>query len=337
MDVADLVRAGDPVRREMKLRQWLPAPALHMLALGAGLFAALELRGGAFLAQKPRVEIPAHRFEQMVTEFRADTGRGPTREEWAQMLDLLVDDEILFQYALALGLHENSAAQSRLAQIAEFVEANPHGHEPSPAELAGAAMELGLHEGDLVVRRILVDSARRLIRGVVLLQQPTPELVEQYYAAHAADFTSPARIRLSQVAINGFVHSDSAARAERLLARIQAQKLGLDAALALADETPAPVHLGLQNQQSLAGEFGSDFAATVMTLRPGGGFTVVPSDYGHHLVWIHEYEAARVPPLEAVRDAVTGALLQKLADDWLRLRLRELRGEFDIVLPPGVS
>lgn len=321
----------------MKLWKWFPAPALHMLALGAGLLGLVELRGGVFAADKPRVEIPVHRIDQMVSEFRTDTGRGPTREEWDQMLDLLVDDEVLFQYALALGLHENSAAQARLAQIAEFVEANPHGHETSPAEMAGAAMELGLHEGDLVVRRILIDSARRLIRSVVLLQQPAPEIVEHFYAAHTADFTLPPRIRLSQVAINGFAHPDSAARAARLLARIQTDKLDLDAALALADETPAPVHPALQNQQSLAGEFGNEFAAAVMALRPGSGFTIVPSDYGHHLVWVHELEEARVPPLAAVREQVAGALLQKLADDWLRLRLRELRAEFDIVLPEGVS
>ncbi len=103
------------------------------------------------------------------------------------MVDMQVDDEVLFQYALALGMHENSAAQTRLAQIADFVEANPH--DATQAGKAHAAMELGLHEGDLVVRRILVDSARRLIRSVVLLQQPTPEIVEQFYAAHAAEFT----------------------------------------------------------------------------------------------------------------------------------------------------
>lgn len=315
------------------MKRWLKAPALHMLALGALLFGWTELQGGALVPHKQRIEIPAHRLEQMAKEFAADTGRNPTRSEWKQMVEMQIDDEVLFQYALALGLHENSAAQARLAQIADFVEANPH-HATETGK-AEAAMEMGLHEGDLVVRRILVDSARRLIRSVVLLQQPAPEIVEQFYAAHAEEFTQPARIRVSQAAINGFVHPDSEERARRLLARIRAEKLDLEAALALAEETPAPVHLELLSEQDLQAELGSDFAAAVMKLRPGSWSEPIPSDYGHHLVWVHEFEEARALPLEAVRAQVEQAVLQKLADDWLKLRLRELRAEFEIVVPEG--
>jgi parvulin-like peptidyl-prolyl isomerase len=313
----------------------LQSPALHMLALGALLFGLVELEGGALVPRKKRIEIPTHRLELMLEDFVADTGRRPTRREWKQMIDMQVDDEVLFQYALALGMHENSAAQARLAQIADFVEANPHA--ATAAGKARAAMELGLHEGDLVVRRILADSAKRLIRSVVLLQQPAPAIVEQFYAAHAAEFTRPARIRISQLAVNGFLRPDSEERARRLLARIRAEKLDLEAALALADETPAPVHLALQTEQGLESELGGDFATAVMALRPGSWSEPIPSDYGHHLVWVHEVEEARVPPLAAVRDQVEQALLQKLADDWLRLRLRELRAEFEIVVPGSPS
>jgi parvulin-like peptidyl-prolyl isomerase len=315
--------------------RWLKVPALHMLALGALLFGLTELVGGGLLPHKKRIEIPEHRLAAMLQDFIADTGRQPTRGEWEQMVDMQVDDEVLYQYALALGMQENSAAQVRLAQIAEFVEANPH--EATQAGKARAAMELGLHEGDLVVRRILVDSAKRLIRSVVLLQKPMPQIVEEFYAAHATEFTRPARIRISQLAINGFLRPDSEERARQLLARIRAEKLDLEAALALADETPAPVHLVLQTELSLQPQFGGDFATAVMVLRPGSWSEPIPSDYGHHLVWVHEFEEARVLPLESVRDEVEQALLQKLADDWLRLRLRELRAEFEIVVPGGAS
>jgi parvulin-like peptidyl-prolyl isomerase len=315
--------------------KWLKSPALHMLALGALLLGLTELLGGGLLPQKKRIEIPAHRLEAMLKDFVADAGRGPTRREWEQMIDMQVDDEVLYQYALALGMQENSAAQARLAQIADFVEANPH--EATQAGKARAAMDLGLHEGDLVVRRILVDSARRLIRSVVLLQKPTPEIVEQFYAAHAAEFTQPARIRISQVAVNEFRWPDAEERARRLLARIRAEKLDLATALALADETPAPVHLELLTEQGLRSELGGDFATAVMKLRPGSWSEPIPSDYGHHLVWVHEFQEARILPLAAVRDEVEQAVLQKLADDWLRLRLRELRAEFEIVVPGRTS
>jgi parvulin-like peptidyl-prolyl isomerase len=74
-----------------------------------------------------------------------------------------------------------------------------------------------------------------------------------------------------------------------------------------------------------------------MKLRPGSWSEPIPSDYGHHLVWVHEFQEARVLPLESVQHQVEQALLQKLADDWLRLRLRELRAEFEIVVPGRAS
>lgn len=315
-------------------RKWIKAPALHMLALGALIFGVTELRGGGLLPQKRRIEIPAHRLEQMAQEFVTDTGRKPTPQEWDQMIEMQIDDEILFQYAIALGMQENSAAQARLAQIADFVEANPH--ESTQAGKARAAIDLGLHEGDLVVRRILVDSARRLIRSVVLVQKPTPEVLQEFYAAHTANFTRPAHLRISQIAVNGFVRPDSEARARQILQRIRAEKLGFDAALALADETPAPVHLPLETAEDLEAEFGSDFAKAVLKLEPGSWSEPIPSDYGHHLVWVHEIEEARVLPLEAVKAEVEQEVLQKLADDWLKLRLREMRADFEIVVPGRV-
>jgi len=40
-----------------------------------------------------------------------------------------------------------------------------------------------------------------------------------------------------------------------------------------------------------------------------------------------------VPPLDEVREAVTDRVREKLADEYLRLRLEELRAGYDIVVP----
>jgi hypothetical protein len=286
-----------------------------MLAIGGLLFGVTTLRGGALFPQRARLEVPAHRLEAMLEDFLADTARRPTPDEWRQMIEMQIDDEVLFRYALELGLHENTAAQARLAQIAAFVEANPHeagsAEAADDADRAGAraAMALGLHEGDLVVRRILVDGARRLIRSVVLFQRPKPEAVRELYSATAEDYTRPARVRLSQIAVNAFKWPDTERRARRLLERIRAEKLSFDQALALADESPAP----------------------------GAWSEPIPSRYGHHLVWVHERQDAYVPAFEAVREQVAQRLLEKLADEWLKLRLQELRAEYQIVGPEGRS
>jgi parvulin-like peptidyl-prolyl isomerase len=312
--------------------RWLTSPALHMLALGGLLFGIVKLPAGALFHRKPRIEIAGHRVAQMARDFVDQNSRKPTDDEWQQIFDAQIDDEVLFQYALALGMQENSAAKERLAQIAEFVEATPH-EATSPDQRAKAAMALGLHEGDLIVRRILTDSARRLIRAVVLLQKPRRELVEQFFAANAAEYTRPAQVRLSHVAINGFKWRDTEARAREVLARIQHDQLDLSAALALADASLVPLDLPLTTERGLEDELGQDFAVAVMKLPIGQWSAPIASRYGHHLVFVHERREAALPSLAEVRDAVEQQLLEKLADDWLKLRLRELRAEYEIVLP----
>ncbi len=248
------------------------------------------------------------------------------------MVDMQVDDEVLFQYALALGMHENSAAQARLAQIADFVEANPHAH--SAGGKADAAMELGLHEGDLIVRRILADSGEaadpQRRAGAEADARRSSSSSTPRTARSTCGRRASASRRWRSTASCGRTRRRGRARCWR---RFGEGNLDLEAALRLADETPARVHFELLTEQGLQSELGGDFASAVMALRPGSWSEPIPSDYGHHLVWVHEYQAPSVEPLAAVREQVEQAVLQKLADDWLALRLRELRTEFDVVVP----
>src|SRR5262249_5324572 len=161
------------------------------------------------------------------------------------------------------------------------------------------------------------------------LQKPRPELVEQLFAANVAEFTRPAEVRISHVAINGFKWKDTEARARELLARIRNDALDLPAALALADASLVPPDLPLTTRRGLAVGVGDASAAAVMALPPGRWSEPIASRYGHHLVFVHEHRAAAVPRLAEVRDQVEQQVLEKLADDWLRLRLRELRTEFE--------
>jgi hypothetical protein len=309
---------------------WLRSPALHMLAIGGLMFGAAAWRGGG-ARERPRIEVPRHRLEMMLETFAAENLRPATAEERAAMVEALIDQEVLYRYALVLGMHESSAARRRLAQIAEFVEANPHGSK-SEAELADAAMELGLHHGDLVVRRILEDGARRLIRAVVLLQEPTPQSVAAYFEAHRDDFAVAARTRISHVLVNGFKWPDTEARARQILERIRAESLDVGAAVALGDAAFVDADLPELTEQGLATTFGYEFAERVIDLPPGTWSEPIESRYGHHLVWVHERHDAWVPPLQEIYGDAAGRLMEKLADEWLALRLKELRMEFEVVI-----
>ncbi len=129
--------------------RWLRAPALHMLALGVLLSAAVELRDSVLPAAKPRLEVASYRLQQARVELIERYSREPTDGEWEQIRQVLINEELLLEYALSLRLWEDSAVKARLALIAEFVDANPSA--ANREELVRSAMELGLHGSDLTV------------------------------------------------------------------------------------------------------------------------------------------------------------------------------------------
>ena len=110
----------------------LRAPALHMALIGAALFGG-GLFWGGITAERPRIVIPASRLDLVRQTFLQDHGRPPAREEWAGAVDALVDQEVLYQYAVRLKMYEEPAAQRRLAQIASFVETTRTRLGPTPS------------------------------------------------------------------------------------------------------------------------------------------------------------------------------------------------------------
>lgn len=310
--------------------RWLRMPAPHMLALGALLFAAVEFQAALF-PPKPQLEIPPVRREQAYSDFIQQNARDPSAEEWQQLLDTLVEEELLFRYALSLRMYEDSAAKTRLAQIADFVDAGP-GTAASEDELARSAMELGLHESDLVVRRILVDRARRMIRSVVLIQTPSSEQVERFFAEHEDRFVREPRVRISQVTANAFKWPDTKAHTLELRARIDEQALDVAVAMALGDESMAPSSFPLTTARGFESQMGREFASALMTLPVGQWSAPIKSRFGHHLVFVHEREVARAQSLSVVRTRIEQQLLQELADEWLAKRLAEMRAEYEIVI-----
>src|SRR5207302_1954271 len=105
------------------------------------------------------------------------SGHPLTPEERQRVLRAVVDEEILYAYARRLGLDKEPVVERRLSQIATFVTENPH-EAKSTKELAGEALLLGLNDGGLVVRRMLIDGARRLIRAAVLVREPSEAALE---------------------------------------------------------------------------------------------------------------------------------------------------------------
>ena len=326
MDLTHLVHAGGIVRI-------FRSPAFHMLALGGLSFCAVMVWNGGLSSERLLVEVPRSRVAGVVDIFREEKGRTPTPAELTDLVDALIDQEVLFRYALELGMQDDPTVQRRLAQIAKFVAENPH-EAISQEEGARRAMEIGLHKSDVVIRRILADGARRLIRAVVLTRQPSEKMLEGYRQQHSDAFMRSGTTRITHVMVNSLAHgSQSRDRAKHLKRRIESEALAPSAAIALGDEAFIPGALPLLSDKDLERRFGIRFVDALRSAPADMWTGPLRSRYGHHVVFVHERRNSYLPPLDEIEDKVRQRLLQDGADEWLALRLQQLRAAYEIVVP----
>ncbi len=320
MDFSHLVH---PVARRL-----LRSPALHYAVLGALLFVVISPPGAA--PPTARLVVPASRIEAALREY-AQLKRQPlTPAERQSIIQLLEDQEVLYAYALRLGLDKDPVVERRLSQIATFVSENPH-EAKSTEELANEAVLLGLTEGDLVVRRILIDGARRLIRAAILIREPSDALLEQYLQEHADEFRLPARVRLSHVLVDPRVHKEQTEHdARELLARLRADSVRPEQAAEYGDQGLVAANLSALPALELERRFGRKFAEQLIGLPVGSWDGPISSRYGLHLIFVQERIPERVASLAEVRNDVRARVRKKLADEWLEARLGQLRAEFQV-------
>jgi len=310
-------------------------PALHFLLLGGLIYSGVmfyENNISKSLSKPSQLVILAYEVEQAKQEFLSATNRLPNSQEQQILINNLIDREVLYKYAMQLGLNDQPVVERRLAQVAAFVEENRD--EPqSQEELALQAMKLGLQEGDLVVRRILIDGARRLIRAAALVRQPNEDMLKAYLESNPLQFQRPAQTRIRQIMFNRLAHADQTENiANDVFKKIYNEKITPEKATALGDDSWISSQLPLLDDKELIRYFDYDFVKAITDLPLNTWSKPIPSRYGCHLVMVEERQPSYVPPLAEIRKAVKRHLLQKLADDWLALRLQQLRQEFSVVI-----
>ncbi|MBK7863855.1 MAG: peptidyl-prolyl cis-trans isomerase [Archangiaceae bacterium] len=126
------------------LKRLVREPLLHFAVVGGLIFAAQGLwRRGAPVGA-PRLDVAAINAAQ--AELALELGRAPAPEELRLLEDRLVDEQLLFQEGVALGLDRSDAiVRRRIVQKMEFfAEDLRAGAAPTRAELAAY---LAAHQG----------------------------------------------------------------------------------------------------------------------------------------------------------------------------------------------
>ncbi len=120
------------------LKRAIREPLVHFLAIGLALFIANSLINGPDEGPAGEtVVISEGRVNQIAEGFLLLSGRAPTREELAALVDDFVSEEIGYREAVAMGLDaDDTIVRRRMRQKLEFlIEDGGASEEPTEAQL----------------------------------------------------------------------------------------------------------------------------------------------------------------------------------------------------------
>jgi hypothetical protein len=284
-------------------------------------------------AERPEIRLSQEALEVVQQEFATLAGRPLTSAEEQKVVKWAVNQEILHDYALRLGIDSTEAARERLARVGEFLNTEHDAHG-SKEDMVEKALDLGMSKRDPVTRKILIDSVTRLIKAGALVQPIDESKLSTWFDLHKEQYMLPRRTRISHVMLSRNVNNKTIeeleADARTLLNEIVSVNLSMAEAIARGNTMFVPNHFDLITDKDYARQLGHKFPEYLAQLPLQQWSGPVASRYGQHLVYVHERVESQVPALADVRQRVVNDYRQYEANLALEARLDELRNNYDI-------
>lgn len=276
-----------------------------LLGIGAALglaLAAFDLIGArrdaarvpdGAVAVVEGVPIPTVDYERALAALAADRRTPPDADDRQRVLDRLVDEELLVQKGL----------------------------------------ELGLPRRDRRVRADIVASVVESVVAEAATSEPTTAEVEQFFATSRELFQRPGRVRVRQVLVrvsSGVSDEAALTRAKEIAARLRAGSDFAEVARELGDSPVADVPAGLIDPATIREYLGPTVAKTVQDLAVATPSDPVRAASGYHVLEVLEREASSTPELAGIVEQVRAELRRKNQDEALRAYVNELRSAKDV-------
>jgi hypothetical protein len=166
--------------------------------------------------------------------------------------------------------------------------------------LAREARSLGLDQDDTIVRRRLAQKLEFLVQDTSRLADPTEEDLRRFYEANPERFQTDAHISFTHVF---FSREKRAAAATEAKAALNDLARGANPA-EFGDRLLVDSEVVDADRQSVAGQFGREFADAVFALKPGAWSGPIESGYGLHLVRVSEVKPAKRREFSEVKTQV---------------------------------
>jgi len=222
----------------------------------------------------------------LASDRREDLGAADRR----RVLDRLIDEELLIQRALALGL--------------------AHSDRKIRADLASAVIASAVAGEESTV--------------------PSEQDVAELYAGHPEMFATSGRVRLRQIFFRVTSSADEPAameHAREAARRLRAGERFARVRAELGDEEISPLPDALLPQAKLVDYLGPTALRTASALAAGQVSEPVRSGQGVHVLMLVERAEERIAPLDEIRPQVIAELRRRQGERALRAYLDRLRAE----------
>lgn len=239
-------------------------------------------------------------YERMLNAVSGDKRSQVTAEDRRHILDRMIDEELLVQRALDLGL----------AQV------------------------------DSRVRRDLTASMLDSIVADTQNLQPSDEELRAYFEDQKDLFGGSEQVRVRQAWFRITTLADaekSLARANQAAERIRKGEDFEAVKKELGDTEIVPLPDALLPANKLADYLGPTALRAVLDLQPDQLSAPVRSSSGYHLIQLLERAPAPPPPFEQAREQVLEAYKRKAGDDALRAYLDNLRARAEIQIADSLK
>jgi len=280
--------------------------ALGLLAAGAAaglLLATVGLVGGPaggpggplpedVVARVNGVPLRGADYRRLVAGLESDLGRPADAERRRFVLQRMIEEELLVQRALDLGL-------GRLDRRVR-------------AELTGALIASVVGEAEDV--------------------EPSGETLRRFYERHRGFFAGPGRLHVRQLFFRagGADGEGARRRAERALARLRAGEPFAAVAAELGDSVLPPLPDGPLPPAKLREYVGPGAARAAAALEEGATSDPVRGAGGWRLLHLVSREPSVAPPFRAVREQVAAEWRRRRGEEALREYVAQLREDADV-------
>lgn len=196
-------------------------------------------------------------------------------------------------------------------------------------------VEIGLLDSDRAVRKAISMAVIDAVVAVAVETEPNEDELRAFYDSHQAVFTLPARAHVQQIycVANGDL-TKAKVRAEQASAALSHGLSFVEVREQYGDREPNPPPDALTPVSVLQRSLGPALTHAVLTLKAGAVSAPVQSPTGYYILRLVEHQPEHVQPYETVKQTAKAEYFRRKRDDALQNHLDRLRQQATIVLSP---